>query len=250
MSVRVDRLPEPMKDPGVHAIDLGIVDYPEAFNLQKRIVSGKVDGDVNRDFILILEHPAVFTLGKRGGRENLRVSSDFLESRQIRVIQTQRGGNITYHGLGQVILYPIIKLEKAGFGVSDFVHCLEEVMIRTCSDVGVKAQRNDRNHGIWVDNQKIGSIGLSIKRKVSFHGLALNVNLDLEPFSWIHPCGMQGVAMTSIAREFQKSGRIVEKEIMGHIKKRLLLNFSLVTGLGVEKSEYLPIWPESCPCKN
>lgn len=182
-------------------IDLNRIDYMEALKLQKSYVADKINQVIDHDMILLLEHPSVFTLGKRGGRENLVVSETFLELRDITVVQTERGGNITYHGPGQMVLYPIVDLEKRKIGVSDFVRMLEEIMIQTAWDFGVAAERNSANHGIWVKNSKIGSIGLSVKRGICFHGLALNVNLDLTPFSWINPCGMAGVTMTSLEKE-------------------------------------------------
>ncbi len=186
-------------------LDLGLMDYGTAFALQKRIVDQKVDDPGRPDVILIVEHPAVFTLGRRGGRENLIVDDAFLETRGICVIETGRGGNITYHGPGQVVVYPIMDLARARIGVADFVHTLEQAMIDTCQDCGVRAGRNPKNHGIWVASQgvqkKIGSVGLAIHRNISFHGLALNVNLELGPFAWINPCGMTGVSMTSIQQE-------------------------------------------------
>ncbi len=185
--------------------DLGLMDYATAFGLQKEIVARKVQDPAGPDVILVVEHPAVFTLGRRGGRENLMVDDAFLESRGISVIETGRGGNITFHGPGQVVVYPIMDLARARIGVADFVHALEQAMIDTCLDFGVRAGRNPRNHGIWVASQgvqkKIGSVGLAIHRNISYHGLALNVDLDLDPFAWIHPCGMTDVAMTSIHKE-------------------------------------------------
>ncbi len=187
--------------------DLGVGDYKKIFDLQKKIVSAKIDNGNIPDIILILEHFPVFTLGKRGGRENLIVSEKFLKSRNIPVVQTQRGGNITFHGPGQLILYPIVDLERAKKGVADFVYELEETMIQTAAHLGVEARRDEKNHGVWVKNAKIGSIGLSIKRGISFHGFAFNVNIDLEPFSWINPCGMSDISMTSLKKELLKEGR-------------------------------------------
>lgn len=191
--------------------DLGLMDYGTAFALQKEIVAQKVDDPHGADVILVVEHPAVFTLGRRGGRENLMVDDAFLETRGIDVVETGRGGNITFHGPGQVVVYPIIDLARAKIGVADFVHTLEQAMIDTCLDFDVRAGRNSKNHGIWVTGQgvqkKIGSLGLAIHHNISFHGLALNVNLDLAPFAWINPCGMTDVSMTSIQRELSGRGK-------------------------------------------
>ena len=215
--------------------DLGLIDYRKAFDFQKKIVSVKIkDRDIS-DIILILEHPAVFTLGKRGGKENLVVTEEFLKSKNIPVVQTERGGNITFHGPGQLVLYPVVDLERAKKGVADFVNDLEEIMIRTSAKLGVKAARNKKNHGVWVKNAKIGSIGLSIKRGISFHGLAFNVNMDLEPFSWINPCGMNDISMTSVKNELLlNKGKSGVKDFssdpaflpdLSQVKKNLLNNF-------------------------
>lgn len=212
---------------GGHLIlDLGRMDYSRAFELQKNIVSIKIRERTRGDVLLLLEHPAVFTLGKRGGRENFTVPEKFLETRGVPVIQTGRGGNITFHGPGQLVFYPIIDLERAKIGVADFVTGLEEVMIKTASDFGITARRDKKNHGVWVHNAKIGSIGLSIKRGISFHGLAFNVNLDLEPFSWINPCGMDDISMTSMENELLKSGTTGTCPDMARVKKHLLNHFT------------------------
>ncbi len=181
--------------------DLNIMEYEQAFDLQHKIVAAMNNNTINHNFLFILEHPSVFTFGKNGGRENLVVSESFLKERQIKTVQIERGGNITYHGPGQLVAYPILNISTMGLAVKDYVDGLEEVMIRTASNFGVHAERNDKNHGVWIKNSKLGSIGLAIKRGVSFHGLALNVNMSLEPFSWINPCGLSGVTMTSLKHE-------------------------------------------------
>jgi lipoate-protein ligase B len=181
--------------------DLKKIEYEEAFDLQHRIVDAMNKGSINHDFLFILEHPPVFTLGKNGGRENLVVSDSFLKERHIKTVQIERGGNITYHGPGQLVAYPILNINKMALAVKDYVDGLEEVMIRTASNYGITAERNEKNHGIWIKNSKLGSIGLAIKRGVSFHGLAMNINMSLEPFSWINPCGLSGVTMTSLKHE-------------------------------------------------
>ena len=158
-------------------------------------------GGLARDTVLLLEHPPVFTLGRRGGRESLLVSEETLARHGIPIVQVERGGNITYHGPGQLVVYPIVHLPGLGVGVVDMVDRLEEVMIRTCRDFGVEAGRNALNRGAWVGMSKIGSIGLAVRRGVSFHGLALNVDPDLQPFGFIQPCGLHGVGVTSIAKE-------------------------------------------------
>lgn len=182
-------------------VQLPVIEYQKAKDLQSHLVSARKDKIIDSDIILILEHPPVFTLGRRGGLENLRVSESFLKKSKIPVIHVERGGDITFHGPGQIVVYPIINLEKARLAVTDYVSKLEEVMIQTAKDFGIQSQRNVLNRGIWVGSKKLGSIGIAVRKGISFHGMALNVNLSLEPFNWINPCGLQDIKMTSIQRE-------------------------------------------------
>jgi lipoate-protein ligase B len=186
-------------------VDLPTLDYREAWDLQRSIVAARKDRIIDTDIVLFLEHPPVFTLGRHAGLNNLTVSEDFLEKAGISVIQVERGGDITFHGPGQLVVYPIIQLRAARLGVADYVTALEEVMIRTAADWGLRAERNPRNRGVWVGNNKLGSIGVAIRRGVSFHGLAFNVNTSLEPFSWIHPCGLEDIGTTSLERELSRT---------------------------------------------
>ncbi len=176
--------------------------YAPILHLQHRLVSARHSGSLKTDLILLLQHEPVFTLGHNGGRENLNVTEELLRKRGIQVIQTERGGNITYHGPGQVIAYPIINLRERRLRVTEYVWMLEEVMIQTATTHGITACRNPRNHGIWIGEKKLGSIGIAVRHGITYHGLALNVNLSLEPFTWISPCGLSGLVMTSL----QESG--------------------------------------------
>ncbi len=179
--------------------DLGLIDYRAAYALQLALVSRRRRPGAE-DLFLIAEHPSTFTLGRRGGRENLMVSEAFLAEKDIPLVHIERGGDITYHGRGQLVLYPIVHLRGAGLSVAGYVHCLEEVMLRLAALFGVVACRDCRNHGIWVGDEKLGSVGIAIRHGVAFHGLALNVDVDLQPFSWVNPCGLAGVKMTSLSR--------------------------------------------------
>jgi len=175
--------------------------YREALELQHRLVAARRAGRIASDVLLVLEHPPVFTLGRRGGRENLLVSDEYLQRRGVAVVPVERGGNITYHGPGQLVAYPIFDLRAARVGVADFVFRLEEAMLRTARQWNVAAQRNSLNRGIWVGPNKMGSIGLAIRRGVTYHGLAFNVETDLTPFGWINPCGLHNVGVTSLQQE-------------------------------------------------
>jgi len=150
--------------------------------------------------ILCIEHPRVFTLGRRGGRENLCVSDEFLTQKGVAVVPTERGGNITYHGPGQLVVYPIIDVRRRRLTVVEYVSGLEQAMIRTAAHWHIAARSDPANRGVWLGGDKLGSVGITIRRGVSFHGLALNVNTDMEPFAWINPCGLNEVRMTSFER--------------------------------------------------
>lgn len=181
--------------------DLGLMAYAQAHALQVELAARCHRGEIEQDLFLTVEHPPVFTLGRRGGREHLGVSEEFLKSRNIGLVPIERGGEITYHGPGQLVLYPILNLRRARLAVRAYVDRLEEIMRLVAADFGVQACRDGRNHGVWVGNSKLGSIGIAIRHGISFHGLALNVNTDLQPFNWINPCGLRDIGMTSLARE-------------------------------------------------
>lgn len=181
--------------------NLGRLDYRSAQKVQTELVELRRHDRLDQDLFLATEHPPVFTLGRRGGREHLLVSDDFLADRGIDLVPAERGGFITYHGPGQLVLYAIIDLRQAKLTAGDYVFRLEELMLRLAEDLGVAAERDPRNRGIWTKGRKLGSIGIAIRHGISFHGLALNVNPSLQPFTWINPCGLAGVEMTSIAGE-------------------------------------------------
>jgi lipoate-protein ligase B len=174
------------------------IDYREAWQLQLALVEAKRSHASLPDVVFLLEHPPVFTLGHRGGRDHLKVSEDFLAKREIPLIHVERGGDITYHGPGQLVGYLVVNLKAHGWRVLDFVEALEEMMIRSLADWGIRSGRNSANRGVWVGTSKIGSVGIAVRRGVSFHGFALNVNTWLEPFQWIDPCGLEGIQVTSM----------------------------------------------------
>ena len=182
-------------------LDLDVVDYREALAIQHNLVEARKSGALTADTLIVLEHQPVFTLGRRGGRENLLVSSTFLDRQGVQIVQVERGGNITYHGPGQLVVYAISNLHAARTGVDLFVHRMEEVMIRIAKDWHITAVRNPVNRGVWVGHNKLGAIGIAIRRGITFHGLALNAAPSLEPFSWINPCGLQNIGVTSMERE-------------------------------------------------
>ena len=198
-------------------LEFSLMEYRAALDLQRNIALARQSGVIEKDVVLILEHPPVFTLGRRACTENLKVSSAFLERKKIPVIPVDRGGDITFHGPGQLVIYPIIDLTKAGLKVIDYVTDLEEIMLRTVADWKIPAERNSANRGIWVAGRKLGSVGISVKRGISFHGCALNVSLSLKPFKWINPCGLQNVGVTSMEKELsQKISMSQVREVLAH----------------------------------
>ena len=206
-------------------IDIPAMGYGEAWNLQGRLVAARKDKTIDTDVILFLEHPPVFTLGNRGGLNNLTVSESFLEKAGIPVIQVERGGDITFHGPGQLVVYPIIDLRGARLTVVDYIENLEQVMIRAVADWGINAVRHPMNRGVWVGNNKLGSVGIAIRRGIAFHGMALNVNLSLRPFGWINPCGLQDTRMTSLERELSR------KVLMNQVRQSVKYHLKAVFGV-------------------
>ena len=184
-----------------YLLNLGQIDYLTAYRFQQDAVAARHAGRLDRDLVIMLEHPPVFTLGRRGGRDNLIVSEEMLRARQIEIVPVERGGDITYHGPGQLVVYPILDLKSTRLSVVDFVTGLEAAMVETAGHWGIKAAGNSAFRGAWVGRRKLGSVGITVRRGITFHGLALNVDTDLEPFAWINPCGIQGCTMTSLAKE-------------------------------------------------
>jgi lipoate-protein ligase B len=210
--------------------------YPEALDLQHRLVDARFTGALGQDVLLLLEHTPVFTLGRRGNREHVLVHEAFLRSRGIEVVQAERGGDVTFHGPGQLVGYTILDLRAMRLGVVDLVESLEEVMIRTLGDWQIPAHRNPRNRGVWVEDNKVGSVGIAIRRQVSFHGFALNVNTRMEPFTWIHPCGLEGTRTISMKE-------VLRREIsMERVRTRIGFHVQEIFRAKLEKR-----WPEDMP---
>ena len=178
---------------------LGRVPYGEGLEIQARLVSERQAGRIP-DTLLLLEHDPVFTLGRTARAENVLLPEQALRARGFEVFETGRGGDVTYHGPGQVVGYPILELPPDRRDIHRYVRDLEEVMIRTCADYGVEARRAPGLTGCWVDDAKIGAIGVRIARWVTSHGFAFNVSNDLAPFALIVPCGIRDRGVTSLER--------------------------------------------------
>ncbi|MFC1515225.1 lipoyl(octanoyl) transferase LipB [Thermodesulfobacteriota bacterium] len=222
--------------------ELPLTEYKEGLHFQIALAEARRAGNIETDIVLMLEHPAVFTLGKSGGIENLKVSRGFLDKENISLAQSDRGGNITFHGPGQLVVYPIIHLKEAGLEVLTLVDGLEEILIRAVADWGITAERNPLNRGIWVDNRKLGSIGMSVKKDVCLHGFALNVNLSLAPFNWIHPCGLHDIGVTSMRRELSQE---IPMSRMRDAVRNHMASFFGVSFIMTDLSELKSLLPES-----
>lgn len=175
------------------------VEYREAYERQKRLWSLRLSGEIP-DSLLLLEHPPTFTLGKSGKLENLLLTKEELTQRGISLFFTDRGGDITYHGPGQLVVYPIIDLRSWGKDIHRYVRSLEEVVIRTLADFSMTAGRDEKHVGVWVGPEKIAAIGVGVRKWVTMHGLALNVNPNLEHFALINPCGILDKGVTSMTK--------------------------------------------------
>jgi lipoyl(octanoyl) transferase len=191
--------------PGIVARWLGRVDYREAWDLQKAVARARADAAIP-DQLLLLEHPPVLTLGRGADEAHVLASPAELDRRGIQLLRVERGGEVTYHGPGQLVAYPIVRLADREVLLRPFVRALEAAMIDTCAALGVQAARRDGHPGCWIDPdgaaaRKIGALGIRIERGTTYHGIALNIDVDLRDFALIDPCGMPGLDSTSVARE-------------------------------------------------
>jgi len=178
-------------------LQLAMVEYGEAWELQKSLLDARVSGKVE-DCLILLQHPPTFTFGRRYKEDNLITNKEYYESLGFAVYKTDRGGLATYHGLGQLVGYPIIKISTYTKDYYQYLRMLEDVMIKTLNDFGIAARRNEGYTGVWADNAKIGFIGVRMSFGYTMHGFSLNVNNDVSPFNYITPCGIQGVRITSV----------------------------------------------------
>ncbi len=179
-----------------HVIDIDLIDYRRAWDFQRELVTAKVKSDLP-DILILLEHNPVITLGRRGNRQHILASPEVLTAEGIKVYHVERGGEVTYHGPGQIVGYPILNLRNWRRDVSWYLFNLEEVLIRTLGDFGIEGTRNRLNRGVWVGDSKIGSIGVAITRWVTYHGFSLNVSPNMDHYSLIMPCGLEGIEIIS-----------------------------------------------------
>ncbi len=182
--------------------DLGKIDYQEAWDLQRELFDKRYKNELP-DILLLLEHNHTYTLGKTADKSNLIGSKEFLEENTISVYDIDRGGDITYHGPGQIVGYPIISLEDWKKDTHKYLRSIEEVIKRTCAEFGICAVRDEKYTGVWVENRKIAAIGIKVSRWITMHGFAFNVNTDLKYFNGIIPCGItdKNKEVTSLEKE-------------------------------------------------
>ena len=185
---------------------LGLQPYESTWEAMQRFTNERTEH--TPDELWVVEHPPVFTQGLNGQAKHLQA---FALEQNIPIIQTDRGGQVTYHGPGQIIIYVLLDLKRAQLGVRDLVHRMEKAIIEFLCDLGISADARPDAPGVYVDGQKIASLGLKIRKQKSYHGLALNFDMDLTPFSWITPCGLEGIQMTQVSHFIQQSDQLASQ---------------------------------------
>ncbi|MGD8782483.1 MAG: lipoyl(octanoyl) transferase LipB [Ignavibacteria bacterium] len=203
--------------------DLGTVDYKMAWDIQKDLFEKRINDEINDCFIL-LEHPHTYTLGKVADRNNLLFSQKELEEKEISVYDIDRGGDITYHGPGQIVGYPIINLSDWFEDTHKYLRSLEQVIINVCGEYGLNCGRNEKYTGVWLHNRKICAIGIKIRKWVTMHGFAFNIQSDLKMFNGIIPCGITDKEVTSLEKELDR--KVAINEVKEKIKKYFIDEFS------------------------
>jgi lipoate-protein ligase B len=223
------------KPSAVLLLELGRVPYERAWQLQRRLVSARQEERVD-GVLILLEHDPVITLGRTASRDHILASAEELRQAGITVHTVERGGDVTYHGPGQLVGYPILSLQAHHLGVSDYMHALEEVILRTLDDFGLPACRRTGLIGVWVEDRKIAALGARVERGVTFHGFALNVAPDLKHFGFIVPCGLVGAQVTSMERELS------QPVSMKRVRQHIVWYFGQVFGvtMGATTVEQLP----------
>jgi len=200
---------------------LGLIDYLEALELQERVRAARQDEQIP-DVLLLLEHPPVYTRGRRSEPGELPLGEQWYRAQGIEIVDSDRGGKLTYHGPGQLVGYPIMRIAD----VVAYLRTMESAIIAALAEQGITARMREGLTGVWVEERKIGSIGVHVQRGVTTHGFAINVENDLQPFEWVLPCGLEGVSMTSIARELGAPA----PELMPRLRERMASGFAEAFG--------------------
>jgi len=208
-------------------LTLDLLPYDEALALMRSLVELKQRSE-HPEILIILEHDPVLTMGRASESSDILVSTETLTNRGIAVHKVERGGLITYHGPGQIVAYPIFNLRALKMGVVDLVQGLERIVLDTLSDFSIEGELKEGYRGVWVDHDKIASIGIAVSRGISFHGLALNYNTDLSHFDLINPCGLNGVRMTSMSKILGSpvDPSALRETMTAHFKRHFQLDLS------------------------
>ena len=221
------------------AVDLGTMPYAEALEFQRAVARARISGEIAEDVLLLVEHPPVVTLGRTAKQSNLTASSEMLAARGVEVFEVERGGDITFHGPGQLVGYPIVDLKRHTQDLHWYLRQVEEALIVSLGALGIAAERNVGKTGVWTKGRKIASIGVHARDWVTWHGFALNVNTDLSYFDLIVPCGIQDVTMTSVARELS-----VPRADDARVREETVRAFGAVFGLVPRAASRAELSPE------
>jgi lipoyl(octanoyl) transferase len=217
--------------------DLGRRPYAEVLELQRDLRRRRIEGELGEDVLLLVEHPPVITLGRGTRPSSLPIASAELERRGVEVFEVERGGDVTFHGPGQLVGYPILDLRGHRQDLHWYLRSLEDVLIQALGALGIEADRNPGLTGVWTAGRKIASIGIHVKQWVTLHGFALNVTTDLDPFDLIVPCGIRQVIMTSVAAELLRAD---SEPLMAEVRGRVVGAFCNVFGVSVAAGSGTP----------
>ncbi len=220
----------------IQFIDLGLIGYQHAWDYQEELFKENLDrkkrGQPGKNYLIFCQHPHVYTLGKSGSEYNLLINNQGLQDLGVSFFKTNRGGDITYHGPGQLVGYPILDLETFGLGIRIYIHTLEACIIDVLSEYNLRSERLDSATGVWLDTlipgktRKICAIGVKASRHITMHGFALNINTDLQFFDKINPCGFTDKAVTSLEKELKR--KIDFHEVAQKLKKIILCTFGAI----------------------
>ena len=207
-------------------LDLGLMPYAPAFAIQERILQARLGGQLGSTVIL-QENPPVFTIGRSGSRDNILATHDDLQQRGIDVLEVNRGGDVTYHGPGQLIVSPLLYLGDIGLNANQYLHRLEDVLIELLARYDIRTGKKEGYPGVWLKDAKIAAVGIAVKHGFTFHGFSLNVNPDLDSFNLINPCGVSRMPVTSIRQVLGKSPPMAQ--VKTRLKQILEESFALET---------------------
>lgn len=190
-------------------LDLGFLDYMPAFRIQEKVLEARQNG-LRHPTVILQENPPTYTIGRSGSPENILIPAHEYKQRGIQVLEVNRGGDVTYHGPGQLIASPLLYLGEVGLNANQYLHRLEDIIIEILDGHGIQAGKKPEYPGVWISESKIASVGIAVRHGFTFHGFSLNVNLDLAPFNWINPCGFPRLQMTSMEQQLGEQVPMIE----------------------------------------